>query len=197
MRVQRWTHCIHTESKSIKKSPVLSDLVQAHPRNFFFLWSLWQFCWTCMKWFVMDNMLFDSMLWIKLMLWLHARVCCRFGEGYTLIVRVCADQADMCVVESFVRDTFPGSTLKEKHHNTLQYQIPQGEGTLAHIFSQLTKHQQMLQVEDYSVSQTTLDQVKHTPDVWGLDLWFKHEKKITQKRKYRHARVIQHSSLII
>ncbi|KAK9972436.1 hypothetical protein ABG768_025743, partial [Culter alburnus] len=83
----------------------------------------------------------------------------RFGEGYTLIVRVCADHADMCVVESFVRDTFPGSTLKEKHHNTLQYQIPQGEGTLAHIFSQLNKHQQMLQVEDYSVSQTTLDQV--------------------------------------
>ncbi|XP_056103062.1 phospholipid-transporting ATPase ABCA1 isoform X2 [Rhinichthys klamathensis goyatoka] len=83
----------------------------------------------------------------------------RFGEGYTLIVRVCADQPDMCVVESFVRDTFPGSTLKEKHHNTLQYQIPQGEGTLAHIFSQLTKHQQMLRVEDYSVSQTTLDQV--------------------------------------
>ncbi|XP_067284959.1 phospholipid-transporting ATPase ABCA1 [Pseudorasbora parva] len=83
----------------------------------------------------------------------------RFGEGYTLIVRVCADQADLCVVESFVRDTFPGSTLKEKHHNTLQYQIPQGEGTLAHIFSELNKHQQILQVEDYSVSQTTLDQV--------------------------------------
>ncbi|XP_016419525.1 ATP-binding cassette sub-family A member 1 [Sinocyclocheilus rhinocerous] len=86
-------------------------------------------------------------------------VCCRFGDGYTLIIRVCADQADLCTVETFVRDTFPGSTLKEKHHNTLQYQVPQGEGALAHIFSQLSKHQQLLHVEDYSVSQTTLDQV--------------------------------------
>ncbi|XP_026071559.1 ATP-binding cassette sub-family A member 1 [Carassius auratus] len=83
----------------------------------------------------------------------------RFGEGYTLIIRVSAAQADLCTVETFVRDTFPGSTLKEKHHNTLQYQIPQGEGALAHIFSQLSKHQQQLHVEDYSVSQTTLDQV--------------------------------------
>ncbi|XP_050970826.1 phospholipid-transporting ATPase ABCA1 isoform X1 [Labeo rohita] len=83
----------------------------------------------------------------------------RFGDGYTLIIRVSAFQADLCTVETFVRDTFPGSTLKEKHHNTLQYQIPQGEGALAHIFSQLNKHQQQLHVEDYSVSQTTLDQV--------------------------------------
>ncbi|RXN30138.1 hepatocyte growth factor activator [Labeo rohita] len=83
----------------------------------------------------------------------------RFGDGYTLIIRVSAVQADLCTVETFVRDTFPGSTLKEKHHNTLQYQIPQGEGALAHIFSQLNKHQQQLHVEDYSVSQTTLDQV--------------------------------------
>uniref|UniRef100_A0A8C2KTR9 ABC transporter domain-containing protein n=1 Tax=Cyprinus carpio TaxID=7962 RepID=A0A8C2KTR9_CYPCA len=83
----------------------------------------------------------------------------RFGDGYTLIIRVSADQADLCTVETFVRDTFHGSTLKEKHHNTLQYQIPQGEGALAHIFSQLNKHQQLLHVEDYSVSQTTLDQV--------------------------------------
>uniref|UniRef100_A0A9J7YWA7 P-type phospholipid transporter n=1 Tax=Cyprinus carpio carpio TaxID=630221 RepID=A0A9J7YWA7_CYPCA len=83
----------------------------------------------------------------------------RFGDGYTLIIRVSADQADLCTVETFVHDTFHGSTLKEKHHNTLQYQIPQGEGALAHIFSQLNKHQQLLHVEDYSVSQTTLDQV--------------------------------------
>ncbi|KAF4110511.1 hypothetical protein G5714_007542 [Onychostoma macrolepis] len=83
----------------------------------------------------------------------------RFGEGYTVIIRVSADLADLCTLETFVHDTFPGSVLKEKHHNTLQYQIPQGDGALAHIFSQLNKHQQLLHVEDYSVSQTTLDQV--------------------------------------
>ncbi|XP_031441264.1 phospholipid-transporting ATPase ABCA1-like isoform X2 [Clupea harengus] len=83
----------------------------------------------------------------------------RFGDGYTVIVRVGGSSPLLGPVEEFVRATFPGSVLKEKHHNTLQYQLPHVEGSLAMIFSQFTKHQQGLGVEDYSVSQTTLDQV--------------------------------------
>lgn len=69
----------------------------------------------------------------------------------------------MAPVEEFVRDTFPGSVLKEKHHNTLQYQLPRTEGALPAIFSQFTHHRERLGIEDYSVSQTTLDQVPHYP----------------------------------
>ncbi|XP_068612159.1 LOW QUALITY PROTEIN: phospholipid-transporting ATPase ABCA1-like [Brachionichthys hirsutus] len=83
----------------------------------------------------------------------------RFGDGYTLIVRVCGSPPALKPVEDFVQQTFPGSVLKEKHHNTLQYQLPHVEGALAHIFSQFSVHQKRLGVEDYSVSQTTLDQV--------------------------------------
>uniref|UniRef100_A0A7N6BW12 ABC transporter domain-containing protein n=1 Tax=Anabas testudineus TaxID=64144 RepID=A0A7N6BW12_ANATE len=83
----------------------------------------------------------------------------RFGDGYTVIVRVGGTPPALKQVEDFVQQTFPGSILKEKHHNTLQYQLPYTQGALAMIFSQFTKHQQRLQVEDYSVSQTTLDQV--------------------------------------
>ncbi|XP_046904791.1 phospholipid-transporting ATPase ABCA1-like isoform X1 [Hypomesus transpacificus] len=96
----------------------------------------------------------------------------RFGEGYTLIVRVGGSPPTLAPVEEFVQDTFPGSVLKEKHHNTLQYQLPHSEGALATIFSQFTTHQERLAVEDYSVSQTTLDQVfvnfaKHQHDESG------------------------------
>ncbi|KAM9335582.1 phospholipid-transporting ATPase ABCA1 [Symphorus nematophorus] len=83
----------------------------------------------------------------------------RFGDGYTVIVRVGGSPPALKPVEDFVQQTFPGSILKEKHHNTLQYQFPYTQGALANIFSQLTSHQQRLGVEDYSVSQTTLDQV--------------------------------------
>ncbi|KAM7366215.1 hypothetical protein PAMP_015674 [Pampus punctatissimus] len=83
----------------------------------------------------------------------------RFGDGYTVIVRVGGTPPALKPVEDFVQLTFPGSTLKEKHHNTLQYQLPYTQGALANIFSQFTSHQQRLCVEDYSVSQTTLDQV--------------------------------------
>ncbi|KAF3837016.1 hypothetical protein F7725_004480 [Dissostichus mawsoni] len=82
----------------------------------------------------------------------------RFGDGYTVTVRVGGSPPVLKPVEDFVQQGFPGSVLKEKHHNTLQYQLPYTEGALAHIFSQFTCHQQRLQVEDYSVSQTTLDQ---------------------------------------
>ena len=86
----------------------------------------------------------------------------RFGEGYTLIVRVGGSPPTLAPVVEFVQETFPGSVLKEKHHNTLQYQLPHSEGALATIFSQFTTHQERLAVEDYSVSQTTLDQVPLT-----------------------------------
>ncbi|XP_053199909.1 phospholipid-transporting ATPase ABCA1-like [Scomber japonicus] len=83
----------------------------------------------------------------------------RFGDGYTVIVRVGGSPPDLKPVEDFVQLTFPGSTLTEKHHNTLKYQFPYAQGALANIFSHFTSHQQGLGVEDYSVSQTTLDQV--------------------------------------
>uniref|UniRef100_A0A8D3E109 ABC transporter domain-containing protein n=1 Tax=Scophthalmus maximus TaxID=52904 RepID=A0A8D3E109_SCOMX len=83
----------------------------------------------------------------------------RFGDGYTVIVRVGDSPLALKPVEDFVQQTFPGSVLKEKHHNTLQYQLPYTQGALAAIFSQFTSHQQSLALEDYSVSQTTLDQV--------------------------------------
>ncbi|KAM6949618.1 phospholipid-transporting ATPase ABCA1 [Aplochiton taeniatus] len=83
----------------------------------------------------------------------------RFGDGYTLVVRVGGTPPALGPVQAFLQEAFPGSALKEKHHNTLQYQLPHGQGTLASVFSQLTSHRERLAVEDYSVSQTTLDQV--------------------------------------
>uniref|UniRef100_A0A8C6KAE5 ABC transporter domain-containing protein n=1 Tax=Nothobranchius furzeri TaxID=105023 RepID=A0A8C6KAE5_NOTFU len=83
----------------------------------------------------------------------------RFGDGYTVIVRVGGFPPALKPVEDFIEQTFQGSVLKEKHHNTLQYQLPYTPGALANIFSQFTSHQQRLGLEDYSVSQTTLDQV--------------------------------------
>lgn len=97
----------------------------------------------------------------------------RFGDGYTLIVRVGGRPPVLKPVEDFVEETFPGSVLKEKHHNTLQYQLPNNEGALAKIFNELTHHQQRLDLEDYSVSQTTLDQVRQINMKQSIFLNFK------------------------
>uniref|UniRef100_A0A3Q1ESV0 P-type phospholipid transporter n=1 Tax=Acanthochromis polyacanthus TaxID=80966 RepID=A0A3Q1ESV0_9TELE len=83
----------------------------------------------------------------------------RFGDGYTIILRVAGPNPDLRPVMEFIERELPGSTLKEKHRNMLQYQLPSSLTSLARIFSLLSKNKEALSIEDYSVSQTTLDQV--------------------------------------
>ncbi|XP_043916268.1 phospholipid-transporting ATPase ABCA1-like [Protopterus annectens] len=83
----------------------------------------------------------------------------RFGDGYTVIVKVDGSPPNLKPVEDFVKASFPGSVLKEKHHNTLHYQLPSNESSLSKIFSAFTTNKESLSIEDYTVSQTTLDQV--------------------------------------
>uniref|UniRef100_A0A674NRG4 P-type phospholipid transporter n=1 Tax=Takifugu rubripes TaxID=31033 RepID=A0A674NRG4_TAKRU len=83
----------------------------------------------------------------------------RFGDGYTIILRVAGPDPDLRPVMGFIERELPGSTLKEKHRNMLQYQLPTSLTSLARIFSLLSKNKEALSIEDYSVSQTTLDQV--------------------------------------
>ena len=95
------------------------------------------------------------------------RVRSRFGDGYTVVVRVGGSPPALAPVEHFIQEGFPGCVLKEKHHNTLQYQLPYRQGALAAVFGQFTRRQQQLGIEDYSVSQTTLDQVRAGPEGGG------------------------------
>uniref|UniRef100_A0A8D2MI87 ATP binding cassette subfamily A member 1 n=1 Tax=Zonotrichia albicollis TaxID=44394 RepID=A0A8D2MI87_ZONAL len=85
--------------------------------------------------------------------------CCLFGDGYTIVVRIAGANPDLKPVEEFFGHAFPGSVLKEKHRNMLQYQLPSSPSSLAKIFSILSQNKKRLHIEDYSVSQTTLDQV--------------------------------------
>uniref|UniRef100_A0A8C4MZA7 P-type phospholipid transporter n=1 Tax=Equus asinus asinus TaxID=83772 RepID=A0A8C4MZA7_EQUAS len=83
----------------------------------------------------------------------------RFGDGYTIVVRIAGSNPDLKPVQEFFGLAFPGSVLKEKHRNMLQYQLPSSLSSLARIFSILSQSKKRLHIEDYSVSQTTLDQV--------------------------------------
>lgn len=69
---------------------------------------------------------------------------------------------DLETVESFMESSFPGCVQREKHYNTLQYKI--ASSSLARIFQLVVANKERLSIEDYSVSQTTLDQVRVTQD---------------------------------
>ncbi|NWR80571.1 ABCA1 protein, partial [Centropus unirufus] len=81
----------------------------------------------------------------------------RFGDGYTVVVR--AGGPGPALVEELMELQFPGIVLKERHGGLLQFQLPSHAGSLANVFSVLAAHRGSCHIEDYSVSQTTLDQV--------------------------------------
>ncbi|KAK7101016.1 phospholipid-transporting ATPase ABCA1-like [Littorina saxatilis] len=83
----------------------------------------------------------------------------RFGDGYTIILRVSGQNPDMEPVKHFISKRFPSSVLREQHHNMLQYQMASDNLSLAQLFAAMEEGKKRLHVEDYSVSQTTLDQV--------------------------------------
>lgn len=94
----------------------------------------------------------------------------RFGDGYTIILRVAGPDPDLRPVMKFIESELSGSMLKEKHRNMLQYQLPSSLSSLAHIFSTFANNKDALRIEDYSVTQTTLDQVRvRTPGQVNLD----------------------------
>ena len=68
------------------------------------------------------------------------------------------ERPDTQSVEDFVSQTFRSAELREQHHNMLQYQL-KSNVKLSYIFGQIERARERLNIEDYSVSQTTLDQV--------------------------------------
>uniref|UniRef100_A0A8D2JSS6 ABC transporter domain-containing protein n=1 Tax=Sciurus vulgaris TaxID=55149 RepID=A0A8D2JSS6_SCIVU len=89
----------------------------------------------------------------------------RFGAGHTLTLRVPEDQRERAV--AFVVAAFPGAELREAHGGRLRFQLPQGgRCTLAHVFGELAARGSDHGVEDFSVSQTTLEEVT-TALGWG------------------------------
>lgn len=81
----------------------------------------------------------------------------RFGDGYTVVVR--AGGPGPAAVQSLLQQHFPGIVLREQHGGLLQYHLPARVTSLATVFSLLAAHRGPCHIEDYSVSQTTLDQV--------------------------------------
>uniref|UniRef100_A0A8C7NR11 P-type phospholipid transporter n=1 Tax=Oncorhynchus mykiss TaxID=8022 RepID=A0A8C7NR11_ONCMY len=86
----------------------------------------------------------------------------RFGDGYTIVLRLSGTKPpeDPCTVDTYIKGSFPGIELKERHQNVLQYQLPSHSCSLARVFDVLSNNHEELGIADYSVSQTTLDQVE-------------------------------------
>ncbi|XP_067120260.1 phospholipid-transporting ATPase ABCA1-like isoform X3 [Centruroides vittatus] len=83
----------------------------------------------------------------------------KYGAGYTLTLRVGGELSNMREVASYIEKTFGSmAVLQEQHLNQMEYQLAPTL-SLSHVFKELKNATRLLKIEDYSISQTTLDQV--------------------------------------
>ncbi|CAH1794818.1 unnamed protein product [Owenia fusiformis] len=87
----------------------------------------------------------------------------KFGEGYTLIAKIGYPKdgglPNTQPLMGFIEGTFPGCILKDMHQGMLHYHITNTDLSWAAIFGTMERAKVQFNIEDYSVSQTTLEQV--------------------------------------
>ena len=82
----------------------------------------------------------------------------KFGNGYKLAMRL-NDENDKDKLIKFMAENFPSSINTEVHKNLLEYVLPFSENKLSQLFGKIESNREYLNIIDYSVSQTTLDQI--------------------------------------
>uniref|UniRef100_A0A914D4Y0 ABC transporter domain-containing protein n=1 Tax=Acrobeloides nanus TaxID=290746 RepID=A0A914D4Y0_9BILA len=83
----------------------------------------------------------------------------KYGAGYTLLIRLESPQWAK-EVKREIRQIFPGSVLKEEHVLQLNFELRRTEDqTWSSLFSQMEQIAERLHIVDYSLSQTTLEQI--------------------------------------
>ncbi|RWS28178.1 ATP-binding cassette sub-family A member 1-like protein, partial [Leptotrombidium deliense] len=104
----------------------------------------------------------------RLAIMVNGRFCCigspqylkhKFGTGYTITLRLSEKHYNWNEAIQLIKTAFPCCILRAHHHNMLQFTLPTNNIALSAIFITLQSAKQSLRLQDFSVSQTTLDQV--------------------------------------
>ncbi|XP_058537073.1 phospholipid-transporting ATPase ABCA3-like [Ochotona princeps] len=82
----------------------------------------------------------------------------KFGNVYIVKIKINSDDA-LENVKNFIKTTFPGSILKHHNQKILNYYIPSKDRSWGKMFGILENAKKELDLEDYSISQITLEQV--------------------------------------
>lgn len=82
----------------------------------------------------------------------------KFGNGYILAIRL-NDETESSRLFKFMGEKFPSSEIQETHRNLFEFLLPYKDTKLSEIFGSIEQNRSSLNIKDYSVSQSTLDQV--------------------------------------
>ncbi|XP_058155644.2 glucosylceramide transporter ABCA12 [Dasypus novemcinctus] len=83
----------------------------------------------------------------------------RFGRGFTVKVHLKNSKLSMESLTRFMQLHFPKTYLKDQHLSMLEYHVPVTAGGVANIFDLLETNKTALNITNFLVSQTTLEEV--------------------------------------
>ncbi|XP_052897147.1 phospholipid-transporting ATPase ABCA3-like [Anopheles moucheti] len=88
----------------------------------------------------------------------------KFSKGFLLTVKVArgtseAQQKRVAGVKDFVMSRFNGAVLKEEYEDSLTFHIPVTDLKWSQMFGLMESSRQSLEIEDYALGQTSLEQV--------------------------------------
>eukprot|EP01097_Dermamoeba_algensis_P004568 TRINITY_DN2963_c0_g3_i1.p1 TRINITY_DN2963_c0_g3~~TRINITY_DN2963_c0_g3_i1.p1 ORF type:complete len:380 (-),score=107.24 TRINITY_DN2963_c0_g3_i1:172-1311(-) len=82
----------------------------------------------------------------------------RFGDGYCLLVKL-KQHASVDELIRFIQSFCPAAKVSENCNGMVKFSIPQSAARLSDLFGRLEEAKENLNMEEYSVSQTTLEEV--------------------------------------
>ncbi|XP_076998238.1 ATP-binding cassette sub-family A member 17-like isoform X4 [Tamandua tetradactyla] len=85
----------------------------------------------------------------------------KFGSGYSLRAKVRNDRQKEALekFKAFVNLTFPGCVLEDEHQGMVHYHLPSYGLSWAKVFGTLERAKEEYSLDDYSVSQITLEDI--------------------------------------
>jgi len=87
----------------------------------------------------------------------------KFSQGFTLLIKMKRelndDKNNVIRVQQYVKKEFPSAELKDSHQCLLHYHITDVSVKWSHIFRVMESAKSELDLEDYSVRDTSLKQI--------------------------------------
>ncbi|MGH0172914.1 UNVERIFIED_CONTAM: hypothetical protein FKN15_075079 [Acipenser sinensis] len=83
----------------------------------------------------------------------------KFGSGYTLLAKMrVEEEQDLQRLKDFIKSTFHESVLKDEHQGMVHYHLTDTTLTWAQVFGTMEAAKEKYGIEDYCVSQISLEQ---------------------------------------
>ena len=87
----------------------------------------------------------------------------KFGQGFTIVIKLKRELNDdsgyVQSVRQYIQKAFPSAVLKDSHQCLLHFHITDTSVLWSYMFSKMEIAKEELQLEDYLVSDTTLEQI--------------------------------------